>query len=514
MKNLFLILLCVLGIFSTHAQYLYGLDPLFANSGIYQGDTGEIKDMIVQPDGKIVITDGEIKYKNGSPTAAMRFNSDGSIDSSFATNGRFFIPLSFGYSSIQMTSLCLQPDGKIIVAGSVNVTSSSNEDLYLIRLNANGEFDSSFGTNGSVITGLGGQERITSIALQSDGKIVICGDWLGFDNNIFTARYQTNGTLDSSFGTNGMIWSGWNNWGFTYPSANDIAVMPDGRIVVGGYGSIDALGGATAAFAIRLQPDGSLDTFFNHTGLAYTQDNLPGLLYAKAMSLQPDGKVLLGVYADSIAIVRFDTSGQLDNSFGTNGLIKLDPAGKVWDMLLQPDGKILLATNPDAYSIHYDSCYAIYRVTPGGAKDTGFGIKGRVQTRISNEANMLGSIALQPDGKLLAGGFYKPVGTKSGWIMLARYMPDATVSVSMTDLENDIAIYPNPANDYIYFDPSLQRSVQQLALYSSDGKLLLTQTFPRIDRLATAGLANGIYYLKLNLANHQHLTKKIIIQKN
>ncbi len=507
-------LICILGILSSQAQYLYGLDPTFAVNGIYHGDTGEIRKMVVQPDGKIIITDGEIKYIYEGPTAAMRFNSDGSIDNSFAINGRFDIPPSFGYFSVQMGSLCLQPDGKIVVGGSVNVASSSNEDLYLIRLKANGELDSSFGINGNVITGLGGNERITSIALQSDGKIVVCGNWQGFDNNIFVARYQTNGALDSSFGTNGMIWSGWNNWGFTYPYASNIAAMPDGRIIIGGNAHVDALGGTTAVIAVRFRTNGSLDSSFNYTGVAYTQDNLPGLLYCRAMCLQPDGKVVLGIYADSIAVVRFDTSGQLDNSFGTNGLAKLDPAGKVLDMQLQPDGKILLATNPDAITIAYDSCYAIYRVTQDGKKDTSFGIKGKVQTRISNELTMLGAVAVQTDGKLLAGGSYVPAGTKYQRIMLARYTPDATVAVSTIDLENDITVYPNPANDFIYIDPPLRQSIQQLSLYSFDGKLLLTQTFPHIDQLATKGLANGVYFLKLHLANHQNLTKKIIIQKN
>src|SRR5690606_29387117 len=121
---------------------------------------------------------------------------------------------------------------------------------------------------------------------------------------------------------------------FTYPRSNGVSILPDGRSIIGAKTKIDSLNGASAFTAIRLLPDGNLDTSFNHTGVAYTNTNLPGLLYCKAMSLQPDGKVLLAGYADSIAVARFDTTGQIDNSFGNNGLVKLDPAGKVVAMLV------------------------------------------------------------------------------------------------------------------------------------------------------------------------------------
>jgi uncharacterized delta-60 repeat protein len=508
-KVFFLLLFFLFGYFYSEAQYLYGLDPTFAANGIYMGDTGAVVKMAVQPDGKIVITEGEKKLSNGIATLAMRFNNNGSIDSSFSNDGRFFIPSSFGYIDYRINALRLQSDGKIILGGLVNSISLTNDDFFLVRIKPNGEPDTSFGDRGHVITDIGTREQITSIAVQPDGKIVACGSSL---QSIIVVRYQSNGLLDSSFGVNGIVSSGWNDWGFTFPSANDIFVTTDGRIVVGADTDIDALNGAYAVTAIRLLPNGNLDTNYNHTGVAYTNSNLPGIIYCKSMCLQQDGKAVLGCYADSLAIVRFDSTGQLDIGFGQNGLVKLNPAGKVLDMLLQPDGKILLATNPDA-APDPDSCYTIYRVLHDGSIDTSFGIKGKLLTKPNNTSTMLGGISLQSDGKLLALSGYIPVGMQFPGIMIARYNPDASTGISTVDLNNYINIYPNPATSYINIGPSPKGAIQHIFLYSLDGKLLLTQTHPYTDRLSTEGLANGIYYLKLSLSNHQQVTKKIIIQK-
>lgn len=513
MKTFLLSLLFfVYGISSSYAQYLYGLDPTFAANGIYQGDTGAVIKMAVQQDGKVIITDGERKL--GKPTAAMRFNGDGSIDNSFGVNGRFFSPLVDWYGYPRISNIVLQPDGKIVLGGIID-TGITSDDFFLLRLLPNGSLDHSFGGGGYVITGYtnifgsGATEAISSLALQPDGKILAYGSFDFTQDTLQIVRYYTDGRVDSSFGVNGRVKL---YQGFTYPTPNDVAVMSDGRIVVGAYTSIDALGGVTSVTVLRLLPDGSLDTSFNHTGVAYTRDNLPGLLYCKVMCLQPDGRVALGVYADSLSVVRFDTSGQLDNSFGLKGLVKLDPAGKMLDMLLQPDGKILLATNPDA-TPYYDTCYTIYRILPDGKLDTGFGKKGRLLTQTSNEATMLGTLALQPDGKIIAGGGYTPAGMKYPRIMLARYSPDAVTFTHSPNYNRNINVYPNPATAFIYINAPKQ-SIQQLSLYSLDGKLLLTKHFPYTDRLSTDGLANGIYYLRLNLSDHQQITKKVAIQNN
>jgi len=508
-KGFLLLLLCLLGRIHSEAQPLFGLDPTFANNGIYAGDTGSCAKIAIQQDGKIVILGGE--RKNGEWTTAMRFNSDGSIDNNFADNGYFQSSLFQKPLIRGLTSICLQPDGKILLSGSTD-TGATTYDFLLMRLKQDGTLDSGFGGGGYVMTayihpwGMGAREYIFSTALQSDGKIVAYGysDFLA--DTLHIVRYYSDGEIDSSFGNNGRVKLA---EGFEYPTPNDIAIMPDGKIVLGAKARISALNppwGAYAFTAIRLLSNGSLDTSFNHTGIAYTNTNLGWLLYCTSMRLQADGKILLAGHGDSIAVVRFDASGNQDNSFGKNGLVKLDPAGRTKEIQVQPDGKIVLGGDIG------DTCIVIYRILSDGTLDSSFGVNGKVTTKILNATNRLGGIVLQQDGRIVGGGGYYNGNTTSK-LLLLRYTPNATF-VYTNDLQEKITLYPNPTVDYLYIDNATTQRLSTIMLYSTDGKLLRTQTYPNTNRLSTDGLADGIYYLHIRFTNHTTLVKKIIIQKH
>lgn len=502
-KLLFFLLFCLFGSLSSFAQNIPGLDPTFATNGIYVGDTGYYGRIVVQPDKKIVVT-GQ-KIINGSYVSVVqRFHDNGAVDNSFANNGQLRFD-GLGFNFVNILPLCLQPDGKILVGGG------ANGDFILARLKPNdGNFDSSFGINGIVVTGLAGSEAIKDIGMQADGKIVISGNWTGIERNIVVARYHPNGTPDSSFGTNGMIWSDWNTWGIEYPTANDVAVLPDGRIVVGAETKINALGGAIAFTAIRLLTDGTLDTSFNHTGIAYTNNNLLGLPYCKTMRLQPDGKVLLSGYADSITVVRLDTSGNPDNGFGKGGTAKIAPGDGI-TMEIQPDGKILVAGRANAGAPNTPGV-VMYRLLTNGSLDYSFGINGEVYD--TTYLHTFNELALQSDNKILVCGnsLYNahPSYPKTA---IARFIPDATSAITDLFLENTITLFPNPATNYINIKVLTSKPPLRIVLYSTEGKLLRSQAPPNTNRLSTEGLADGIYYLHVRLADHTTRTKKITIQK-
>jgi len=491
-----------------NAQNLYGLDPTFANNGLYLGDTGICVKMAIQQDGKIVVTSGE--WVNGVLTLAMRFNTNGSKDNNFANSGFFYLPPALAnYFSLSIHTIHTQADDKILLGGAIELGSPfAGDDLFLIRLKPNGELDSTFGTNGCVITALSGDEYFKSVAIQPDGKVLAYGYWQGIEQRLVVLRYHIDGSLDSSFGTNGIVFSE-TSWGFRYPTPNDIELLQDGRILIGGKAKIFSLNppsGNKAFIAVRLLQNGSLDTSFNHTGIAYTNTNLHGLLYCKALSLQPDGKVLLGGYADSLVVVRFDTTGNLDNSFGVNGLKKLDTLGRLEDMLVQPDGKIVAG-------IEINNSLALYRLKTNGSMDSTFGINGKVLTASpAPNLNIFLCVALQQDGKLLAGGAYFDVSS-DGKVMLARYTPNAT-SIQDVEFLQSISIYPNPATNYVEIYNKTGHVIEQLSIYSLDGKLLYSCSYSHTQRIDTDGLAIGMYLLKIRFANHATTTRKLIIQKN
>jgi uncharacterized delta-60 repeat protein len=508
---------------------LYGLDPTFANNGLYLGDTGGVEKIAIQPDDKVVVVFGEMR--NGVFPIAMRFNSNGTVDNSFANSGHFKLPSSLSNNyHLNIFTVELQNDGRIIIAGEIDTVyrdasnpNAGDINFFILRLKSNGDLDSTFGGGGYVINSLlpynplgNFTEGIADIAIQADGKIIAYGYWDGFERSLRITRFHTDGTLDSSFGINGSVRSEISSWGLDYPTPNQIDIMQDGRIVIGSKANIFALNppfGNRAFTAIRLHTNGSLDTSFNHTGIAYTNTNLPGLVYCKAMRLQPDGKILLGGYADSLAVVRFDTSGTLDNSFGKNGLTKLKPTGKLIEMVVQPDNRILLGTNPEAFP-YFDTSFTTYRLMSNGDLDYSFGINGGVTTQPPGaSAGDLGDIALQSDGRIVFAGSYILPNTSLYKFLLGRYTPNATL-VADPNASNAIFIYPNPSSNFFTIDNKSAYPIQNAALYSMDGKLLYSCTEPNTNRINTDGLAIGMYLLKIRFANHATTTRKLIIQKN
>ena len=269
----------------------------------------------IQPDGKILVA-GETRP--GNDFAVVRFNSDGTLDSTFAVPGSGLlgaVKTNMGGSDVP-SSMFVQPDGKIVVAGR------SDDNFAIARYNTNGSLDTTgFGTGGKVLTDIGGNDNINAIALQTDGKIVAAGYTYG-DGDFAVARYNSNGSLDTSFGTTGIITTavGYQD------QAHGVVIQTDGKIVVGGlsgfYPDYD--------FAlVRYNTNGSLDTAFGSSGITLT--DFTGFGYSndqgRSLALQADGKIVLaGIHGTAgtlstfdFAMARYNTNGSLDTSFGSSG---------------------------------------------------------------------------------------------------------------------------------------------------------------------------------------------------
>ena len=249
----------------------------------------------------------------------------------------------------KINDMALQPDGKIIAAGIANSTNS--RDFGLARFNPNGTLDTSFGVNGTVITDLGGQDVINGVALQNDGKIVAAGR-TGFSADGWAvARYNADGSLDSTFGLNGVVITD------LLPGSDvayDVAVQGDGKIVVVGQASPSATISTTRFAVVRYNADGSLDTTFGGgAGYVLTADFGTSDASPNKVLLQPNGDIIaLGHSSTSggnfgFAAVRYNANGTIDPDFGANGIVKLT-AGfgsngfeDLRDAVLLPDGNIV-----------------------------------------------------------------------------------------------------------------------------------------------------------------------------
>jgi uncharacterized delta-60 repeat protein len=350
-----------------------------ASSGIV--DAGAL-----QPDGKIV-TAGSSSAGGIDKFTLARYNPDGSLDPGFGTGG--IVTTAIGPSTDFAYAVALQPDGKIVAAGASRINprpSPSNYEVALVRYNADGSLDPSFGTGGKVLTQIQDASRALAVALQPDGKIVVSGVSVtqGGTPLFALARYLPDGSLDSSFGTGGTVTTALGG-----PSAfgNSLALQPDGKIVVGGV--TQTAGALQDRFAlVRYNPDGSLDPTFGDGGIVATAVSEHAFVYA--LALQPDGKIVAaGAECDAscgqldFALARYDSDGSLDTSFGTAGIVTTAFAASsgASAIALQPDSKIVVA----GFSGLEKSCacgsiFALARYMTNGSLDSSFGTGGKVTT--------------------------------------------------------------------------------------------------------------------------------------
>lgn len=330
------------------------IDLSFGEDGkvetFFDGGTGG--EVVVQPDGNILA--GGTLYQNGDNDFGLAlYDSNGSFQEFFSVG---FGPN--GANEDDLKAMIIQPDGKILAAGVT--LSGSNYDFALARFDTDGNLDLSFGVLGKVVTPMAqGNDIVNAMALQSDGKILLAGYSTNVVGNQFIlARYNSNGTLDTSFGAGGKVISGDN------AVATAILVQTDGKIVAGGYtftnGNFDFT-------LVRYNTDGSLDSSFGNEGKVIT-DLDAGSDGIYALSHQSDGKIVAAGFSnvtnDDFAIARYQTDGMLDASFGQNGR-KIIRIGQSIDfanaVAIQTDGKII-AAGGFLNGAHYE--FALVRLWP------------------------------------------------------------------------------------------------------------------------------------------------------
>ena len=259
------------------------------------------------------------------------------LDPTFDTDGKAVTV--FEQASL-VTSIAVQPDGKI-VAGGWSTDAGFNQSFTLVRYNADGSYDTTFDTDGIVTTAIGADySYIYSVAIDADGKILAGGvSKVGFYTDFTLARYNTNGSLDTTFDTDGIVTT---SFGSEYDDIKSIAIDADGKIVAGGYTNTSN----NLMFAIaRYNSDGSLDSSFDGDGKVTT----PGGDYLNSIAIQSDGMIVAGGsnadYPYDFALARYDTNGSLDPLFGGTGLVTTDVGGSndvINSVAIQPNGDIVV----------------------------------------------------------------------------------------------------------------------------------------------------------------------------
>jgi len=343
------------------------LDTGFGTNGYVITDANAGSDIFravaLQTDGKIVAGGSAMAPSTFTPDFGLaRYNPNGTLDTTFNSSG--YALTAIGTSSDISWGLVIQTDGMIVQAGYYQA-GLGNNDLALVRRRTDGTLDTGFGTGGIVKTAItGGDDQLRAIALQTDGKIVGAGWQTASNKDVIVVRYRTNGTLDTSFATNGRATTTWT--GATNEYAYALAIQTDGKIVVGGEGTFS---GNDDFIVARYNADGSLDTGFGTGGKASTPVGTSTDI-AYALQISNDGLIYLGgtaVVSGNIdyGIVRFTASGVLDTTFDGDGkLTKSIGTGvdDIFGMSIQEDGRIYLVGDSANASGYID--FSLVRIWP------------------------------------------------------------------------------------------------------------------------------------------------------
>jgi uncharacterized delta-60 repeat protein len=392
------------GIFGDFALARYNpngsLDPGFSGDGKQTtnfGDRDEANGVALQANGKIVTVG--IGSPTGGDFALARYNPDGSLDPSFSGDGKQD-ETDFGGDSDEANGVALQ--GAKIIAVGFGGDGGNDGDFALARYNSDGSLDTNFSRDGKQTTNFGGDDGATGVALQGDGKIVAVGATGGGGGGDFAlARYNPNGTLDTSFSGDGKQTTDFGD----LDGATGVALQGNGKIVVVGVtGQEDPGGSNSGDFALaRYNPNGSVDTSFSGDGKQTTDFGGTNGDKALALTLQNDGKIIAvgrdGLGSESSwALARYNPNGSLDPSFSGDGkqTTLLGQSGRANAVALQADGKIVAVGAGG-------SDWIIARYNPNGSLDPSFSGDG-VQTTPFGARNIANGVAIQGDGKIVAVG--------------------------------------------------------------------------------------------------------------
>lgn len=355
------------------------LDTSFGDGGIsvvgFAGESVSGDDLAIQPDGKIIV--GGVKTPAGDHFAVMRFTRSGALDTTFGTNG--VAQTRVGNTSHSVTAVALQPDGKILLAGFTRFV-GQNPDFALLRYTSDGVLDATFGVGGVVLTDFGTRtDQVRAMALMPDGRIVLGGQTLTDDLSIADmafARYMPDGTLDSTFGTGGRAVVDVRG---TRDEARGVAVLSGGQIVASGL-SKNTSGDWYDVAVVKLLADGSFDSTFGQSGRFVSAFGGPGSDVGAGIVVDSSGKLVVAGLAggNDIGALRLTTSGAVDPTFGVGGRARIDFASRNEDgtgVVLEPGGKVLLV-GVSASAVVTDTRVGIARLLADGSADSTFGVGG------------------------------------------------------------------------------------------------------------------------------------------
>ena len=309
-------------------------DTTFGDGGAvltdFAGDEDEAYAITVQPDGRILVAGSAVLSSGTYDFAVARYTADGQLDGSFGTAGIALFDFEFGAD--EAYGITVMPDGSILLAGDAYLAESlSDYAVALVKLDASGALDPTFGSGGRVTTSVGAGDSGYSLAVDASGRVLVAGEsFNGTDYDFLVVRYLADGSLDSTFGVGGSVVTDLLD---SDSGTNALTVQADGSIVV--VGNVQNGTGDYDIAVVRYLADGSLDAGFGTAGVV-TVDIAGGYDTARGVAMSGDKIVVTGsgtltggtidfpTFDEDLLVLRLNADGSLDAAFGDAGIARLD----------------------------------------------------------------------------------------------------------------------------------------------------------------------------------------------
>jgi len=428
------------------------LDPTFGNAGYVLTSVSSGQDkaygISIQPDGKFVVAGFTTSGITGKDFVCIRYNSDGTIDNSFGTNGIVKTDIQTG-SEDEAHSIALQTDGKIVLGGFSD--NGFDRDAVLVRYNSDGTLDNAFGNNGIVITDFDSsfQDNISVVKIHGITGNIVVGGSADINTNRskpVVARYLSNGVLDSTFNSTGirLLWVHQYDYQYLF-NVEDLVVQPNGKITGVGWRDFPTISPSSDMWAFRINSDGSMDITFSSDGVNVFNGPFNGHDKAFSMLLKSNNNITLagGQYISTMeyyfSIREINANGTATN-WGTHADYGSFLNDIAYALKEDSNGKFVMAGSSGSTIA---KTFALARVTPSGVLDNTFGTNGMITTTFgSNALNECFDMLLQTDNKIVAAGY------SGNDIVIARYLGSSMPQLDVFQLVSpaNLAVNQNYAS--------------------------------------------------------------------